>query len=137
MTFTPTVLTDAYISIAANVISDHGNKVEIPVKVDSKDATTFGQTWNVRRGGLKDGSLNISFLQDYVAANLDEIMWALVGTVVAFEIRATSGSVTTSNPKYTGNILVDSWTPITGKVGDLVEVSVSFPTSGTVTRGTS
>lgn len=137
MTFTPTVLTDAYISINSNVISDHGNKVEIPVKAEDKDATTFGQTWHVRRGGLKDGSLNLTFVQDYVASNLDEIMWALVGTIVPFEIRATSGTVTTSNPKYTGNLFVQEWTPITGKVGDLVEVSVSFPTSGTVTRGTS
>lgn len=137
MTFTPTVLTDAYISINANVISDHGNKVEIPVKVEDKDATTFGQSWHVRRGGLKDASLNITFLNDFVAANLDEIMWALVGTVVTFEIRATSGSVTTSNPKYTGSILVQEWKPIGGKVGDLVEVDISFPTSGTVTRGTS
>lgn len=137
MTFAPTVLTDAYISINSNVISDHGNKVEIPVKVEAKEATTFGQTWKVRRGGLKDGNLNITFLNDFVAANLDEIMWALVGTVVPFEIRATSGTVTTSNPKYTGSILIEEWTPITGKVGDLVEVDVSFPTSGTVTRGTS
>ena len=137
MTFTPTVLTDAYISINANVLSDHGNKVEIPVKVDVKDATAFGQTWKVKRGGLKDGNLNITFIQDYVAANLDEIMWALVGTVVTFEIRPTSGTVTTSNPKYTGSILINEWKPLVGKVGDLVEVDVSFETSGTVTRGTS
>lgn len=136
MAFTPTVLTDAYISINSNVISDHGNKVEIPVKAEDKDATTFGQTWKVRRGGLKDGNLNLTFLNDYVAANLDEIMWALVGTVVPFEIRATSGTVTTSNPKYTGSILIQEWNPINGKVGDLVEIDVSFPTSGTVTRGT-
>jgi hypothetical protein len=137
MTFNPTVLTDAYISINANVISDHGNKVEIPIKAEDKDATTFGQTWHVRRAGLKDGSLNLTLLNDYVASNLDEIMWALVGTVVTFEIRATSGTVTTSNPKYTGSILVQEWKPINGKVGDLVEVDVSFPTSGTVSRGTS
>lgn len=136
MALNPTVLTDAYISINANVISDHGNKVEIPVKVDDKDATTFGQTWKVRRGALKDGNLNITFLNDFVAANLDEIMWALVGQVVPFEIRATSGAVSTSNPKYTGSILIQEWKPIVGKVGDLVEVDVSFPTSGTVTRAT-
>ncbi|HET6504617.1 MAG TPA: hypothetical protein VFG87_28040 [Amycolatopsis sp.] len=137
MTFNPTVLLDAYISINSNVISDHGNKAEIPIKAEAKMATTFGQTWNVRRGGLKDGNLNFDFLNDYVAGNLDEIMWALVGTVVPFEVRAASGTVTTSNPKYTGNVFIDQWTPIIGKVGDLVTVSVGWPTSGTVTRGTS
>jgi hypothetical protein len=137
MSFTPTVLTDAYISIAANVLSDHGNKIELPVKATDLNATTFGQTWNVRRGGLKDGSVNVTFLQDYVAGNLDEIMWALVGTVVALEARATSGTVGTSNPKYTGNIFIAEWNPIVGSVGDLVTISCSFPTSGTIARGTS
>lgn len=137
MTLTPTVLTDAYISINSNVISDHGNKVEIPVKVNALDATTFGQTWEVKRGGLKSGNLNIELLNDFVAGNLDEIMWALIGTVVAFEIRPTSSARSTSNPAYTGNILIDSWDPLNAKVGDLDAVSVSFPTSGTVTRATS
>lgn len=137
MALTPTVLTDAYISINSNVVSDHGNKVEIPVKLTDLDATTFGQTWHVRRGGLKDGNLNIDFLNDFVVTVLDDIFWAMLGSVVAFEIRPTSGARSTSNPAYTGSILVDQWTPITGKVGDLVTVSVGYPTSGTVLRQTS
>lgn len=137
MALTPTVLTDAYISINSNVLSDHGNKVEIPVSVEDKETTAFGQTWKTRTGGLKDASLNISFIQDYVAANLDSIMWALLGTVVSFEIRASSGTVTTSNPKYTGSILIAEWKPIMGSIGDLAALDVSFPTSGAVTRGTS
>lgn len=137
MTFTPTVLTDAYISISGNVISDHGNKVEIPVKVDDLDATTFGQTWKVRRGGLKDANLNMSFFNDIAAANLDSIMWALIGTVVTFQVQAVSGSVTSANPSWTGSILVDSWDGINGKVGELNSLDVSYPTSGTVSRNTS
>ena len=137
MTFTPTVLTDAVIIIDSNTISDHGNKVELPIKVNALDATTFGQTWTVQRGGLKSGNVNITLLNDFTASNLDDIMWPLVGTVVDFEVRATSSDASTSNPKYTGSILIDSWSPISGKVGDLDSLDVSFPTSGTVTRGTS
>lgn len=137
MALTATVLTDAYISINGTTVSDHGNKVELPVKVDEKKTTTFGQTYDTFVGGLKSASLKISFLNDFVAAQLDSFFWPLLGTVVTFEIRATSGSVTTSNPKYTGSILINSWTPISGSVGDLVQVDVDFLTSGTVTRGTS
>ena len=136
MTFNPTVLFDAYISINANVISDHGNKLEIPVKAEGKDATTFGQTWKVRRGGLKDGNLNITLLNDYDAANIDAIMWPLVGLVVPFEARVSSAAVGPANPKWTGSIFIEEWKPISGKVGDLVEVDVSFPTSGAVVRAT-
>lgn len=137
MTFTPTVLTDAYISINSNVVSDHGNKVEINYEVEDLDATTFGQTAKVRRGGLADGSIGITFLNNFSASALDSIFWALIGSVVAFEIRPTSSAVGTSNPKYTGNILIKEWKPIGGDVGKLVTVSVTFPTSGAVSRATS
>lgn len=137
MALTPTVLLDAYISISGNVVSDHGNKVEIPVKVEEKKTTTFGQTYETMVGGLKSASLKLSFLNDFTAANLDTIFWPLLGSVVTFEIRPTSGTVTSVNPKYTGSILVNGWTPVSGSVGDLVMVDVDFPTSGTVTRATS
>ncbi len=137
MALTPTVLTDAFILINAGNISDHGNKVEIPVTVQDKDTTTFGQTWVTRVGGLKDAALSIDFLNDFVAANLDSVFWPLLGTVVTFEIRPTSAARGTGNPAYTGSILIKEWKPVMGKVGDLVTVSVSFPTSGAVLRQTS
>lgn len=137
MALTPVVLTDALIIINSNTLSDHGNKVEVPVTVQDKDSTTFGQSWINRVGGLKDASLSIEFLNDFVAANLDSIMWPLLGTVVTFEVRPTSAARGTGNPAYTGSILIKEWKPIMGKVGDLVSVSVSFPTSGAVLRQTS
>lgn len=134
MALTPVVLTDAFISINANTVSDHGNKIEVPVKVADLDATTFGQSWHVRRGGLKDGNVNIDFLNDFVVGVLDDIFWAMLGQVVTFEVRPTSAARSTTNPSYLGSILVDQWSPIMGKVGDLVTVSVGYPTSGTVSR---
>lgn len=134
MALTPTVLTDAYISINSNVVSDHGNKVEIPITVEDLDTTTFGNTYHTRVGGLKDGQVNITFLNDFSASQLDSIFWPLVGTVVAFEIRVTSAARSATNPAYTGNILINSWKPIAGDVGKLAQLDVSFPTSGTVTR---
>lgn len=138
MTFNPVVLVDALISIAGTSVSDHGNKIELPVKVEDLDATTFGQTWHVRRGGLKDGSVNITFLNDFDPGNLDAIFWPLLGTVVTFDVRPVSSvAVSTSNPKFTGSILIAEWKPLSGKIGELNSVDVSFPTSGAVTRGTS
>jgi|SRR5215467_8863055 len=136
MALTPTVLFDAMIILNAVTISDHGNKVEIPFSVEDEDTTAFGQTWHNRVGGLKDAALNITFLNDYVAANLDATTFALLGTVVTFEIRPTSGARSTSNPAYTGSVLINSWKPVAGDVGKLATVDVSWPTSGTVSRQT-
>lgn len=137
MSLTPTVLFDAYISIASNVISDHANKVEIPITAAEEDTTAFGATWKSRIGGLKDASLAVDLYQDFSAANLDSIFWPLIGTVVAFEIRPTSGARAATNPAYTGSIFIKEWKPIFGGVGKLAMVSVSFPTSGAVLRQTS
>lgn len=136
MALTATVLTDAYISINSNVLSDHGNKVELNVQVDDEETTAFGATYKARVGGLKDGTISITFYGDYVAANLDSILWPLLGTLVPFEIRPTSAIVGTGNPKYTGNVLITNLKPITGDVGKTVQFDVTWPTSGTVTRAT-
>jgi hypothetical protein len=137
MALTPTVLTDAFVIINSNTVSDHGNKIEIPISVADLDTTCFGQTWRARVGGLKDASLNITFINDFVAAQLDSIFFPLIGSVVTFEVRPTSASRGTGNPAYTGSILINGWTPLSGSVGDLDSVDVSFPTSGAVLRQTS
>lgn len=137
MALTPTVLFDAYISINSNVVSDHGNKIEIAATVVDLDSTAFGQQWQNRVGGLKDGLISIDFLNDFTAAQLDSIFWPLLGTVVPFEVRPTSAARAVTNPAWTGSILINAWKPLSGKVGDLASTSVSYPTSGLVTRATS
>lgn len=137
MTFTPTVLTDCLIIVNSQTLSDHANKAEIPFSTEDLDATTFGQTWHVRRGGLNDASLNLTWLNDFSASNLDSQIFALLGTVVTFEIRPTSSARATTNPGYTGSVLINSWKPISADVGKLVTVDVSWPTSGAVSRQTS
>jgi len=134
MALTPTVLIDAYILVNAVVISDHGNKVEIPFSLEALEDTTFGQQWKSRVGGLKDAALGMTLFNDYTAANLDSQIFALFGTVVPFEIRPTSAARSATNPGYTGSVLVDSWKPVSGDVGKLVTVDVSWPTSGQVLR---
>lgn len=132
------VLTSEYVALNGTDYSDFVRKAELKVEVEDKDVTTFGSSgWNESLGGLKSGEISIEFLQDFASGELDDDMWALLGTVVTFEVRPTSSAVGTSNPKYTGSVLVNGWNPITGGVGDEATVSVSFPVTGAVTRATS
>ena len=131
------VLLAEYLSINANVLNSNTKKAELTVEVEAKDVTTYASLgWKEVLGGIKSGELGCEFLQDFAAAALDAIMWPLLGTVVPFEVRADQGAASTSNPKYTGSILISGWNPITGSVGDEASVSMSFPTSGAVTRAT-
>lgn len=132
------ILTSAYTSIASNDLSAYCSKSELVVEVEDKEVTNFASAgWKEYLGGLKAGTLNLTLLQDVAAAALDSIMWPLLGTIAAFEVRNTSAVVGTSNPKWTGNLLVKSWKPVNGGVGDVAQVDVSYPTSGAVTRATS
>lgn len=136
---TPMVLTAAYLAIPIGTdLSAYTSKVEVTAEVEDKDVTTFASLgWKVLLGGLKSGQVAATFKNDITDNLLDEIMWAVFGTVQTFEVRAINTTATSSNPKYTGSLLVKSWAPITGAVGDVNEQSVTYPTSGAITRGTS
>lgn len=132
------VLLDAQLNIAGNDLTQWCAKLEISDKFEDKDTTTFASgKAKERQGGLEDSDLGITFKNDFAAAALDSIMWGLRRTVVTWTARANASAVTTSNPQYGGSVLINSWTPISGSVGDVAEVDVTFPGSGPMTRVTS
>jgi hypothetical protein len=131
------VLLAAYLNLASNDLSEYARKIELTTEVEEKDVTNYASLgWKELLGGIKSGELGLEFLQDVAATELDSIMWPLLGTVVAFQTRLDNAAVSTSNPEYSGSVLVKGWNPIEGSVGDEASVSVSYPTSGAVTRTT-
>lgn len=131
-------ITSEYVALNSVDYSAYVTGADLEVEVGENDVTTMSSSgWSARLGALKSGTLSIRFINDFGNGLLDSALWALLGTVVTFEVRPTSSAVGTSNPKYTGSVLINAWQPIAVDVGDVSEVSVSFPTSGTVTRATS
>ena len=131
------VLLAQYLSINGVDLSTWTRKAELTTEVEDKDITTYSDLgWKKLLGGLRSGELGAEFITDFAASQLDSIMWPLFGTVVNFEVRADQAVVGVNNPKWTGQVLIKQWNPITGGVGDEASVSVSFPTSGAVTRAT-
>ncbi|MEU0369107.1 hypothetical protein ABZ070_02385 [Streptomyces sp. NPDC006283] len=132
------VLLAQFLSLNGTDLSEYIRKAEVTVEVEDKDVTTYASLgWKEVLGGLKSGEVNIEFLQDVAATEIDSIMWPLLGTVVPFVTRLDQAAVGTSNPSYSGSVLINGWNPIEGSVGDEASVSVGYPTSGAVTRATS
>jgi len=132
------VLLDAQLNIGGTDVTQWTAKVELEDEFEDKETTNFASGKAKEfLGGLESGSVGITFKNDYAAAALDSVMWALRRTVVTWTARADAGAVTTSNPQYGGSVLINKWTPISGNVGDVAEVDVSFPLSGPMTRVTS
>ena len=68
---------------------------------------------------------------DFAGGELDSAMWALRRTLVTVECWPDKDAVVSSaNPRYSASILINSWKPISGSVGDVAEVDVTFPVSG-------
>lgn len=128
-------ITNAYVLVGASDLSDHCSSVEFEVEAEELDSTTFSSSGYMSNlGGLKSGNLKLGIKGDYAASQIDAILWAMLGTVQAFEIKPVNAARSTSNPSYTGSVLVSKLTPITGDVGNLVEFDLTWPTTSTVTR---
>src|SRR5580693_5904761 len=107
------------------------NGVDLAVEAEVKDVTVFTSGgFKENLSGLKSGNLQIGWKNDLAAGALDELMWALfiASAAVTFEVRAVNSARSTSNPGYTGSVIINEWTPITGSPGDVNEFSVTYPT---------
>lgn len=130
------VATDYKVTINGGTVSSSLASVELPIEIDEQETTSFGSEWRTRIAGLKSGSITLEFHQDFAVGALDSILWPLLGTNATVVVIPTSGTVTSSNPSYTGSFLVTQYTPYASTVGDLATVSVSWPLTGALTRAT-
>lgn len=130
------VATDYKVTINGTNLSTSLASVELPIEIDEQETTAFGSEWRTRIAGLKSGSITLEFHQDFASGALDSILWPLLGTNATVVVVPTSGTVTSSNPSYTGTFLVNQYTPYASTVGDLATVSVSWPLTGALTRAT-
>lgn len=136
------VATDIKTTINGVDFSDHIAAVTIDITADEVETTAFGTGWRSRVGGLKDGSITLDFHQDFATTGsgaVDQTIWTNFGSQATVVVTPTSGSVTATNPSYTGVYLVSQTTPIASTVGDLATQSITWPLANGsgITRGTS
>jgi hypothetical protein len=127
---------DYKITVGTTVLSTSLASVTLDITTDEVETTAFGSTYRTRIGGLKDASVSLDFHQDFGAGSIDSLLFPLMGSTVAIAIAPTSGTVTATNPEYRFSALVTQYQPFAGAVGDLATLSVTWPVSGEVVRGT-
>ena len=127
---------DYKITIGTTNLSSSINSVTLDITADEVETTAFGSTYRTRIGGLKDASVSLDFHQDFGAGAIDALLFPLLGSTVAVKIAPTSGTVTATNPEYRFTALVTQYQPFAGAVGDLATLSVTWPVTGEVERGT-
>jgi hypothetical protein len=128
--------TDYKISVAGTDFSTNLNSVELAQEADDLETTAFGQGWRTRIGGLYNATVTLNFMQDFGSGSVDAVLNPLLGSIATVIIQSATGTVSATQPKYTATCLVTQYSPFASSVGDIATLSVSWPVSGTVTRGT-
>ena len=127
----------ATLTIGGVDLSDHISSATLEKSAEEVETTAFGDASRTLIGGLQSGVLTVTFHQDYAASEVDATISPLVGSLAAFVFKPTNAVVGSTNPSEAGSVCGNSYTPISAEAGTLSTFSVSWPTSGTITRATS
>ena len=133
------VLYDAYLSVAGVDLSDHVRSVTVDAGQNMADDTAMGDAFVSNTAGLATWSVSVEFLQDYASSKVDATLEPLlgIGNTAALVVKPTSGSVSSTNPSYSGTGILESYNPIGGSVGDQAMASATFQSASALTRATS
>ena len=131
------VVTGTDVSLNGTDISANTARAELVINAAEVDTTDFGSGgFTEVIGGLKSGQVTLDFHNDFGSGGVSDLLKDLVGTIGTVTIDPTGAGAGATNPVYTAEVLISSFTPIAGAVGDLATFSVTFPTSGSVTFAT-
>jgi len=114
-------------------LTDHVTSLTINRGFDELDVSAMGNTGHAFIGGLESSTISVDFLNDDATASVMQTLNTLVGTNAKFKVIQTSGTaIGATNPVYTGLILVNKLTPVSGKIGDVSVQSLTFTVSGSI-----
>jgi len=130
------VATDYKITLNGTNLSSYLTHAELKISANDVTTTSFGGSYVTRVAGLKEGSISLTFNQDFAANSVDAIIYPLIGTLGTVVITPTSSAVGTANPAYTAVASIIDYSPFASNIGDLATFSVTWPTSGTISRAT-
>lgn len=131
------VVTGTYVTLNGSDISNSTARAELVVNAAEVDTTDFGSNgWTEIIGGLKSGSVTLDFHSDFGVGGISAVLSDLVGTIGTVTINPVGSATSATNPRWTAPVMISSFTPVAGAVGDLATFSVTFPTSGAVTYAT-
>ena len=131
------VLTNAYVLLNAQNVSAYVKQVTLRYQGEAVETTTMGATAKTRAPGLTEWQADVEFINDFAAAAADAILFPLVGTSIAVEIRPDAGARSVNNPAYTGTAVVTNYQAVGGSVGQVSAAPLTLMGSGVLARQTS
>lgn len=111
-------------------LSDHVTAFQLNRVLDQIEVSAMGTDAHQFVTGLSADTITVSFLNDNAASGAGSVratLQAAFGTTIPFKaIQDASSAVSTTNPLYSGTLLVDSLTDINGAVADEAMIDITF-----------
>jgi hypothetical protein len=130
------VYTNAFIQINSVDMSSHAESVGLNYASEMQDETAMGDSTRTRKGGLKDWSIDVNWHQNFAVGAVDATLFALVGTTVCVEMRPQNICSTAINPIFSGIGVIESYNPMGGSVGALLDAPTTIQSAGSLSRAT-
>ena len=139
------VLLSTSTALGTRDLSNRVMKLDLPRDADEHDDTVMGLTAHSRVIGLEKWSFKMTMLQSFTTGEGGENTNNILATVFTrsqagqkclMQVQAFGGTstVSTSNPTWTGLVVLKNYSPIVGGVGDLLKTDVEFLGSGNLTE---
>lgn len=122
-------------------ITDWVREVGQDLERDTHDKTHMGSGgWREFCAGLRGGNVTLALNWDYASSAsfiTVKTAWLTSTGVVAMTIKPADATIAATNPELQFNVLVNKYTPVMAKVGDIQVPSFTWPITGAVTEDTS
>jgi hypothetical protein len=134
------VLNDAYVAFNSTALSTAVQKVSISFTRDVADDTVMGANTKSNFPAMKNWSASITFAQDFDAAQVDSICYALANGASSqarffVDFRPTSAACSTQNPRYTGYAMIPDYGIMNAGVGEFGQATISLVPAKSSTGG--
>jgi hypothetical protein len=114
------------VTLNSVALSDHVTSATINRSFTELSVTAMGDTAEKFVKGLENSTVQLDFLNDLIASNVNATLRAAWGTTVALTLKQTSAIISAENPLYSTTVLVNNTQDINGAPGDISSQSITF-----------
>ena len=125
------------VTLNSVALSDHVTLATINRNFDELEVTAMGDSAHKFVKGLEASTIQLDFLSDTAASNVNATLQAAWGTTVALTLKQTSAATSATNPLYSTTVLVNNTTDINGAVADVATQSILFTCNSVIVITTS
>lgn len=131
--------TNAYVTVNSVNLSSYVRSVTLSYEADELETTAMSSTAaRTRIAGLISWQVELELNQDFAAGAVDATLFPLIGAApFGVGVRPVNAARSATNPEYSGNAILTSYSPTSGSVGDLATTSATFMGTGALSRLTS